>query len=74
MPHDKIKDAARRRMAETGETYATARREVIRRHREAARREPGPILCAHADQNGAGAHMLAPGETCPLAEPRDADG
>src|ERR1039458_9531362 len=33
-------------------------------------KEPRPILCAHADQGGAGAHMLAPGETCPLAEPR----
>jgi hypothetical protein len=37
-------------------------------------KEPRPILCAHADQDGAGAHMLAPGETCPLAEPRDAGG
>ena len=37
-------------------------------------KEPRPILCAHADQDGAGAHMLAPGETCPLAEPRDSDG
>jgi hypothetical protein len=24
-------------------------------------------LCAHADQDGAGAHWLAPGERCPLA-------
>jgi len=30
MAHDKIKAAARRRMAETGESYAAARREVIR--------------------------------------------
>jgi hypothetical protein len=30
MTHDKIKAAARRRMAETGESYATARREVIK--------------------------------------------
>ena len=37
-------------------------------------KEPRPILCAHADQDGAGAHMLAPGETCPLAEPRGSDG
>ena len=29
MSHDKIKAAARKRMAETGEPYATARREVI---------------------------------------------
>jgi hypothetical protein len=29
MSHDKIKDAARRRMARTGEPYATARRRVI---------------------------------------------
>jgi hypothetical protein len=30
MAHDKIKAAARRRMAKTGESYAAARREVIR--------------------------------------------
>lgn len=34
MSHDKIKAAARRRMAETGEPYATARREVIKNYRE----------------------------------------
>jgi hypothetical protein len=32
MSHDKIKAAARRRMAETGEPYATARRNVMRDH------------------------------------------
>jgi hypothetical protein len=32
MSHDKIKAAARERMAETGERYAAARREVIREH------------------------------------------
>jgi len=35
MSHDKIRAAARKRMAETGEPYATARREVIKNHREA---------------------------------------
>jgi hypothetical protein len=35
MTHDKIKAAARKRMAETGESYATARREVIKNHRQA---------------------------------------
>src|ERR1700722_7925231 len=35
MSHDKIKAAARKRMAETGESYATARREVIREFRAA---------------------------------------
>src|SRR5690348_8603409 len=39
MSHDKIKAAARRRMAETGEPYATARREVIKEHK-AARGRP----------------------------------
>jgi hypothetical protein len=39
MPHDKIKEAARQRMAETGEPYATARREVIKDYQEAG---PGP--------------------------------
>jgi len=32
MTHDKIRAAARKRMAETGEPYATARREVIKDH------------------------------------------
>lgn len=37
MSHDKIKAAARRRMAETGESYATARREVISEHQAPGR-------------------------------------
>jgi hypothetical protein len=36
MSHDKTKAAARERMAETGEPYATARREVIKNYQEAA--------------------------------------
>jgi hypothetical protein len=32
MPHDKIKAAARKRMAETGEPYAAARRAVVTEH------------------------------------------
>jgi hypothetical protein len=35
MSHDKIRAAARKRMAETGEPYATARREVIKHHPDA---------------------------------------
>ena len=35
MPHDKIKKAARERMAETGENYTTARRAVIAAHEAA---------------------------------------
>jgi hypothetical protein len=43
MSHDKIKAAARRRMAETGEPYATARREVIKEHKAARGGQvPGP--------------------------------
>jgi hypothetical protein len=34
MPHDKIKAAARKRMAETGESYAAARRAVLAEHRD----------------------------------------
>ncbi len=37
MSHDKIKAATRERMARTGESYATARREVIREHQAASR-------------------------------------
>jgi hypothetical protein len=40
MAHDKIKAAARRRMAETGESYAAARREVIREFRPAGSNDP----------------------------------
>jgi hypothetical protein len=39
MSHDKIRAAARKRMAETGESYAAARREVIKNYRDAG---PGP--------------------------------
>jgi hypothetical protein len=35
MSHDKIRAAARKRMAETGEPYATARREVIKNYQDA---------------------------------------
>jgi hypothetical protein len=35
MSHDKIRAAARERMAETGEPYATARREVIKNYQAA---------------------------------------
>ncbi len=40
MAHDKIKAAARRRMADTGESYAAARREVIREFRAAGSSNP----------------------------------
>ena len=42
MSHDKIKAAARERMAQTGEPYAAARREVIRKHNEASGRGARP--------------------------------
>lgn len=44
MSHDKISAAARKRMAETGESYAAARRAVIREHQaaEAAAHVPPP--------------------------------
>jgi hypothetical protein len=42
MSHDKIKAAARERMAVTGEPYATARREVIRQHQAASGHSPLP--------------------------------
>ena len=41
MSHDKISAAARKRMAETGEPYATARRAVIREH-QAADKQSAP--------------------------------
>jgi hypothetical protein len=42
MSHDKMKAAARERMAATGEPYATARREVIKEHQASAIRTPMP--------------------------------
>ena len=43
MSHDKIKAAARKHMAETGEPYAAARRAVIREQQEqAASKSPAP--------------------------------
>jgi hypothetical protein len=43
MSHDKIRAAARKRMADTGEPYATARREVIKQYQRtgAAASSPG---------------------------------
>jgi hypothetical protein len=41
MSHDKIRAAARKRMAETGESYAAARREVIREHQAGGGQIPG---------------------------------
>lgn len=40
MSHDKIRAATRKRMAETGESYAAARREVIREHQAAGGESP----------------------------------
>src|ERR1700722_11150665 len=53
MAHDKIKAGARRRMAEGGESYAAARREVIREFRAASSsgpaREPGWFAISYKD-------------------------
>ncbi len=40
MSHDKIKAAARRRMTETGESYAAARREVMKEFQAARHDAP----------------------------------
>ena len=45
MSHDKIRAAARKRMAETGEPYTAARREVIKNYQEAG---PGAASSASA--------------------------
>ena len=54
MPHDKIKDAARRRMAETGEPYTVARRKVTEEHQTPAHLWPCGCL-----RNDAGAHRVS---------------
>jgi hypothetical protein len=62
MTHDKIKAAARRRMARTGESYATARRRVIAermaqdRGRADAARVGDPVLTADEIRAAAAAH------------------
>jgi hypothetical protein len=57
MPHDKIKAAARARMAETGEPYTLARRMVIEEH---ARR-----LAQQAQAPGLGGEILLAAEAAP---------
>ena len=42
MSHDKIRAAARRRKAETGEPYAAARRNVLREHQAGPGEQPRP--------------------------------
>jgi hypothetical protein len=42
MSHDKIRDAARQRMAETGEPYTAARRAVTAEHQAAGDQVPSP--------------------------------
>jgi hypothetical protein len=42
MSHDKTKAAARKRMAQTGESYAAARRAVVREHQAAGADSPPP--------------------------------
>lgn len=49
MAHDKIKAAARRRMTQTGESYAAARREVIREYRAASSNEPEWFAISYDD-------------------------
>jgi hypothetical protein len=44
MSHDKIKAAARARMAETGEPYTAARREAIRQHQASSGLGPATLL------------------------------
>ena len=42
MPHDKIRAAARKRMAQTGEPYTAARRAVVSEHQGAGAGDPPP--------------------------------
>jgi hypothetical protein len=42
MPHDKIRAAARKRMAQTGEPYTVARRAVVSEHQAAGAGDPPP--------------------------------
>jgi hypothetical protein len=53
VPHDKIKAAARKRMAATGEKYTEARRMVVA-EREAAKREREALEAPDGADEGAG--------------------
>ena len=65
MSHDKIRAAARKRMAETGEPYAAARRAVVSEHQAAGGQIPPP---------GAGYALRMSGEIHDwLADLRDSD-
>jgi hypothetical protein len=55
MSHDKIKDAARRRMARTGESYATARRRVIAEREAEDARVPDAVRLGAEDIRAAAA-------------------
>jgi hypothetical protein len=58
MPHDKVKGAARKRMAETGEPYTAARRAVV-----TERQEPeGQAAAGQAPPAGAGYALAMSGE------------
>ncbi len=56
MSHDKIKDAARRRMARTGESYATARRRVVAEREAEGVRAGASALSADEIRAAAAAH------------------
>jgi len=52
MPHDKIKRAARARMARTGESYMVARLKVIEEHRSKAGSPPQQDRAADVQMAG----------------------
>lgn len=49
MTHDKVKAEARKRMAETGEPYALARRKVIEEHARRQAERSGTAAAAAVD-------------------------
>ncbi len=61
MSHDKIKSAARRRMAQTGDSYTTARREVIKAykavHRDISTSDTSGFEAAEPDMGALSAAM-----------------
>jgi len=53
MSHDKIRAATRKRMTETGEPYAAARRAVIKEHQATGGQNPPPPIVGQASPAGA---------------------
>jgi hypothetical protein len=70
MPHDKIKDPARKRMAETGEPYTLARRMVIEEHARLKARQDAELPAVALEPDTLPNHPLR-AEDCEALLPKE---